>query len=173
MIKSRMTILDCAHVFCFDCINGWLENEKWCPVCRQQACFSSMMCLSLDRYKDQISLNDFGRKFISLYNYLIETLDDSTARIIIYVQTKAMAEIMNGHLKSVKLDFSRLNGTAQDRQEAIAKFRTSEVSRILLTCYEEEVCGTHFPEATHIIYYHIFCNERIQFHNHRNKKCHC
>ena len=35
----------CGHVFCWECIIGWLQRKEECPVCRQAALPQQVLCL--------------------------------------------------------------------------------------------------------------------------------
>ncbi|XP_077443173.1 E3 ubiquitin-protein ligase rnf8 [Stigmatopora argus] len=49
-------ILNCAHSFCYYCINQWRKKKEECPICRQ-AIESQTRCLALDNCIDSMVEN--------------------------------------------------------------------------------------------------------------------
>uniref|UniRef100_A0A8C6V0G5 E3 ubiquitin-protein ligase CHFR n=1 Tax=Neogobius melanostomus TaxID=47308 RepID=A0A8C6V0G5_9GOBI len=49
-------ILNCAHGFCFHCIQAWRKKKEECPICRQ-AIQSQTRCLALDNCIDRMVEN--------------------------------------------------------------------------------------------------------------------
>lgn len=33
-VEDQTTLVDCCHVFCFDCIMAWFEIRQNCPICK-------------------------------------------------------------------------------------------------------------------------------------------
>lgn len=157
MTKRRMTVLECAHAFCFDCICDWVEEHQNCPKCKKPASIDKLMCIKSNNENGQISRNDYGSKFISMYNYIMNELEcDPKARIIIYIPSGNMAYKMDKYLKKIKMNHVRLEGFASQRHQVLNTFRTSLTCRVMLACYDDGVTGVHVPEATHLVYYHPF-----------------
>lgn len=158
MTKTRMAKLECAHVFCFDCIYDWVEYRDNCPKCNKSASTDTLTCVKTNK-EEEISPNDYGSKFISMYKYIINELErDPNSRIIIYMNHSDMANQMEKYLKKIDLDHARLTGLSPQRREILNKFRTSPTCRVMLTSNDDSVYGVHLPEATHLIFYHPFCS---------------
>lgn len=154
MVSKRMTILNCAHVYCYDCIINWLDTSEKCPLCNVTVDIYDMMCLKKANL-NEMNIDDCSSKFIRFYNYITSELArDPNARIIIYDNFKKVADLIDEHLRLFKIDLIRLKGSAEARHEAIKTFRTSPTCRVMLTCVEDGLFGVHIPEATHLVFYH-------------------
>ena len=93
MLNRRLTILPCAHQFCFECIYDWFSTGGVCPYCNTISEFDSIMCPMNANEEDQISRLDYGSKFYKMNEHILETFEaNPNARIVIYVQFKIIAE---------------------------------------------------------------------------------
>lgn len=156
-VRRRISILECGHYFCFDCVCEWMKDNAYCPYCNTSTEMDKAMFPVTDCESDQVSCMDYGSKFMSVYNNVMDELESAPdSRIILYVQFKSMARRLEQMLKNIKLEFVRLTGSALQRHEAVKAFRTSPTIRILLACYQDDILGVHIPEATHLIYYMPF-----------------
>jgi len=36
IIADKLTILDCKHIYCTDCITPWLQKQDNCPLCKNK-----------------------------------------------------------------------------------------------------------------------------------------
>lgn len=47
IIDEELCLLDCKHVFCYNCLNSWLDIKRECPLCR----------VAIEKFKFQDEIN--------------------------------------------------------------------------------------------------------------------
>lgn len=162
--ESSLAILPCSHVFCYDCITPFVEKSKTCPLCRHEVPKVSDVFRIRIKEPDQLPNNletldtsKYSSKLMGVYRYITELIEsDKNARIILFLQFKDLTDFMAKSFKELKVECARVSGTVFQRQNAIAKFKESQDTRLIMMSSEDSVSGINLTEATHVILLHPF-----------------
>lgn len=168
--KENLSILPCAHFYCYDCISGCLDViQMKCPYCLYEIPNKK----SILRLKPDIDGNDnlkvvgdetkevdssnYGSKLASLYQYVKKVLDESDDnRIILFLQYKTLSDFISKTLREINIDHVRVGGNVFQRTNSINTFKSCRECRIVLMSSEDSVSGINMTEATHVILLHPF-----------------
>ena len=50
----RPVVTHCQHVFCYECLRSWLDQEQSCPICRQDLIPGSCDCVTKANFLKQL-----------------------------------------------------------------------------------------------------------------------
>lgn len=162
--KGSLSILPCSHVFCYDCIGPFVYKSRACPLCRQ--IISNFSDVFRIRIRESVTLppnlenldsSKYSSKLISMYRYVTELIEtDKTARIILFLQYSDLAKFIAKTFTELQVEFVRVAGHGSQRQNSIAKFRSSPDIRLIMMSAEDSVSGINLTQATHVILLHPF-----------------
>ena len=57
---TRPTVTPCGHIFCYECINDWLQRQSSCPICKSRLLPSDLVQLA---ESSQQPRNDFRSNY--------------------------------------------------------------------------------------------------------------
>lgn len=161
--ESRLSILPCSHLFCYDCIFPFIVKSHSCPLCRHRANLSDIYKIRIKAPEElpetlkRIDTSKYSSKLIGFYHYITELIrSDKEARIILFLQYSDLAGLIAKSLKELNVQCVRVVGSVSQRQNAIMRFRNITDVRLIMLSSEDSVSGINLTEATHVILLHPF-----------------
>ncbi len=119
---------------------------------RQACCHVSLVPGQLSHKSSKIDL-------------LIQTLENSIAlghRALIFSQWTSYLNLIEPHLKSNNITFSRLDGTTQNRQQIVEEFQTSTTSSVMLISLKAGGIGLTLTAADHVFLMDPWWNPTVE-----------
>lgn len=171
---ESLAMLHCSHFFCYDCLLASMVNHRKCPFCRQQITDTSSVMrikpVTKPETEDEatkklklkgLDTSKYGSKLIALYNYVTDLIEsDPEARIILFLQYRALSDHISKTLTEIGIDHVRVSGTVFKRQGAIDRFVNSKSVRLIMLSSEDSVSGINLTQATHVILLHPFWTDQ-------------
>lgn len=168
--KENLSILPCAHFYCFDCISCCLDVVQMkCPYCLYEIPNKKFILRLKPDIEDnddlkvvgnetkEVDSSNYGSKLASLYQYVRKVLDENdNNRIILFLQYKSLSDFISKTLRELNIEHVRVGGNVFQRTNSINIFKTSKECRIVLMSSEDSVSGINMTEATHVILLHPF-----------------
>lgn len=150
--EENFGILDCCHVFCYDCVASHVGNYGKCPLCSKETVLVTPF--TLINVKENLKIEelsglkiaDYGSKMINIYLYILELIKED-AKIVLYVQYKNLEEYFDFFLQ--KMGIEHLSDT-----ESI-EFQHG-ASKIIIICKETSRRHLNLTAASHILLLHPF-----------------
>ncbi|EPZ30756.1 hypothetical protein ROZALSC1DRAFT_28836 [Rozella allomycis CSF55] len=100
---------------------------------------------------------DYGSKIAKVLEKFDEVLQaNPNAKIILFVQYRRLANLIESALNNFQIPLVRLHGTTAMRNRAISGFKYNNQTKVIMLSSEDSVSGLHLPEATHIFIVHPF-----------------
>lgn len=189
---ETLIVTKCGHLFCKTCFNdltlAHAEDLK-CPICvapikegEAKEVFNDAPppeVEKVDEEIDPVALEEerkwgkYGSKILSMMRKMEQVVEENpNAKIIIFIQFKRLANLIQTTLAHLNIAHARVHGTCAARLSAVNRFKNDMSVRVILLSTEgiflvkvDSVSGLHLPETTHIFVVHPFW-----FGDHRQKE---
>lgn len=149
------TILDCGHIYCFNCINETIKTKTNlnCALCRLNFDKNNLKIFNTSKIveKNEETIQKYGSKINALLDFLEKTLENCENRIIIYSQFDKFLDMIQNILFNKHINSINIKGNIYNVNNKIELFKTSIEHRILLLSLETANSGLNLIETSHIV----------------------
>jgi SNF2 family DNA or RNA helicase len=155
---KTMTILECNHMVCADCIRALREMYGYieCPICRKRsrvypvvATTLSMLCTDSEESKCSLLIQ---KKIQFLYDLLHQIPTDE--KVIVFLEWDSVKEEMAKYLRAHEIPCTTIRGNLWVRQASLSRFCTMPSIRIALLSMRDSACGSNLTVANHVVFLH-------------------
>jgi len=158
---SNVSITECGHPFCSDCLHSWLAKNNSCPVCRMKINHSKIVVVDTTKAKEETGpgkvsddpmVNEFGTKMATLLKTLQRLFtSEPTAKVIIFSQYHNCLKLIHQTLLKAKIP-NYFSDERMSLETCILRFQSSEKVRTLLLSSTARAAGANLQVANHVIF---------------------
>ena len=160
-IIDSISITECGHIFCRDCLLMAMNYKKQCPMCKHK--ITSNIYSIGNKIKENIKnplCEKYGAKMGFLISLCRKLITNSKNRIIIFSQYDRMLQLIGKTLKTNGVSNSFVKGNVWQRNKAINSFKKGNNLQVIMLSLKSTASGTNLTEATHIIFTDVIDAEK-------------
>jgi SNF2 family DNA or RNA helicase len=150
-IIEDLSITDCGHVFCVDCIEQCINTNGKCPNCRKRATYMIVGKENQENTQENDMINKYGTKITELIKFLKNTKE----KVIIFSQWDRLLHKIGDILYEEGLPNVFCQGSIFQRNKCLQEFRKHDI-QILMMSLHYAVSGTNLTEAHNVIILDIY-----------------
>ena len=155
---TNLTLTECGHMFCYDCITKWLLTRGNCPFCKKDLMNKKLMITKKeDNTIEDPLIKKYGSKLGKLISIIKLLLKNSTTRIIVFSQWDDMLSLVGVTLAANGIGNCFIKGNVWSKNSAIKKFKQGHddegnEKKVIMLSLRNTASGTNLTEATHIFF---------------------
>jgi SNF2 family DNA or RNA helicase len=101
---------------------------------------------------------DLSSGKFDVFKELLQEALDSGQKVVVFTQYLQMMEIIEDHLRAIRVDFSEIRGDTRERGEAIRRFNEREECRVFVCSLMAGGVGIDLTSASVVIHYDRWWN---------------
>ncbi|KAF2842679.1 hypothetical protein M501DRAFT_1021205 [Patellaria atrata CBS 101060] len=150
----------CAHVFCAPCLEGVIETQHKCPMCRAElpAFFTHTVkprpeCPEQEEETSDIDTETSSSKVEALMSVLKASQDNKGTKTVVFSQWTKFLNMVEPHLTDAGIIFTRIDGTMPPvaRDSAINSLETDEKCTVMLASLSVCSVGLNLIAANQVV----------------------
>jgi len=154
LVECKACITACGHLFCMDCINAHLrENKPNCPMCRAPVKASDLVEQPPEDSEEKSELKGGSEKISGMIQYIDKVRADE--KVVLFSQFTKFLDIIENSFEEHGISCVRLDGrmSISKRMKAIRRFQTEspEKSKVFLISLKAGGVGLNLVRANHVI----------------------
>lgn len=156
--EGRLAITVCGHVFCIDCLTGWLATNAMCPMCRRRplvlADVTVVDAVAAAAKPAPPAPRKYSTKIDFLLAHLRHLFATTEDKVIVFTHHPATLRKIHHMLKEEGIAAARMTGNVHGKNANMIRFKGGDLAtcRIMLLNTVHQNSGMDLIEANHIIF---------------------